>query len=66
MNDLLELWLKPELLDLKNYFWKKNELLKKLEEFAWVYVSWWNAFVLTQAYHLSWFWKIIQEYENKK
>ena len=66
MNDLLELWLKPELLDLKNYFWKKNELLKKLEEFAWVYVSWWNTFVLTQAYHLSWFWKIIQEYENKK
>lgn len=50
----------------KKLFLKKNELLKKLEEFAWVYVSWWNTFVLAQAYHLSWFWKIIQEYENKK
>jgi dipeptidase E len=65
MEDLKNLWLNPELLDLRKYFWNKENLSKKLEKFAGVYVKWWNVFVLNQAFKLSWFWKIMQEYEKQ-
>ena len=62
--DLEKLWLEAEILDLKDYFWQEKKLYEKLEEFAGVYVTWWNVFVLNQAFKLSWFWNIIKE-KNK-
>ena len=66
LNDLKSIWLIPEILDLKEYFWKENELDNKLKNFSWVFVTWWNVFVLAQAFKLSWFWKIIKRYNKEK
>ena len=57
-------WFEAEKLDLRNYFWKQEELEKKLWEFWGVFVTWWNTFVLRQAYKLSWLDEILAEYEK--
>ena len=64
MAELKGIWLDPEQLDLREYFWEQDKLELKLKDFWWVYVNWWNTFILAQAYELSWFWKIMLEYEK--
>jgi dipeptidase E len=44
-----------EPLDLRNYFNKETYLLNKIKEYSIIWVSWWNCFVLRQAFKLSWF-----------
>lgn len=61
MNSLKESGLKPELIDLRNYFGKKSELKQKLEELGSVYISGGNVFVLRQAMKLSGMDKILEE-----
>ncbi len=63
LDSLNSLWLNAEALDLRDFFWKSNNLCKKIKDYDWVFVSWWNTFILAQAYKLSWFWKLMQEYE---
>jgi dipeptidase E len=66
LEELEKLWLKAEILDLSDYFWKEKELEKKLLEFAWAYVTWWNVFVLNQAYELSGFGNILQKFNKER
>lgn len=53
INSLRELELEPELLDLQDYFGKKEEMEKKLHELKAIFVSGGNTFVLRQAMKLS-------------
>lgn len=53
MNSLQALGLEVEYLDLKNYFYKTDELRKKLSEFNGVFVRGGNTFILRQAMRLS-------------
>lgn len=59
MKDLGQYGAKVEMLDLKNYFEKENELKAKLTELGGLYVSGGNTFVLRQALKLSGLDKII-------
>ena len=52
--------LRAELLDLRKYFNKKEELRKKLDEYGAVWVSGGNTFVLRQAMKLSGFDEILK------
>ena len=63
---LTELGLEVELLDLRDYFDKQELLEKKLSEYAMVWVSGGNTFVLRQAMQLSGFDKIIQRFNQEK
>jgi len=66
LEELKNLWFETEIIDLWDYFWKEKILEKKLLNFAWVYVTWWNVFVLNQAFKLSWFWNILQKFEKER
>lgn len=59
LQELLDLGIEAELLDLKNYFRKKEELQKKINSLAGVWVRGGNTFVLRQAMKLSGFDEII-------
>jgi dipeptidase E len=63
---LTELGLKVELLDLRKYFNKQDLLEKKLSEYAMVWVSGGNTFVLRQAMKLSGFDNIILKLNKEK
>lgn len=53
MNDIRQYGVEIEVLDLKDYFGKKEELTAKIKSFGGLYVSGGNSFVLRQAAHLS-------------
>lgn len=52
------------MIDLKNYFNKKDELKKKLEEIGAIFISGGNVFVLRQAMKLSGLDEILTEFKN--
>ena len=64
MQDLRDLGFQVEQIDLKEYFWRQEELEKKMKTFWWVYVTGGNVFILQQAYRLSWLDEIITNYEK--
>ncbi len=64
--DLENLGLKVELLDLKNYFAKESDLLKKIQEFRAIWISGGNVFVLRQAMKLSGLDNILKEMKGNK
>lgn len=59
IKELNELGLEPEIIDLKSYFGKYNELEAKLDELKAVWIKGGNTFVLRQAMKLSGFDKYI-------
>ncbi|MFH1589924.1 MAG: Type 1 glutamine amidotransferase-like domain-containing protein [archaeon] len=61
---LTDLGIETEILDLKKYFGKENELYEKLKEFGGVMVSGGNTYVLRQAMHLSGFDNIIKKLDD--
>ena len=68
-NDLLELknlGFDAEVLDLRNYFGKKEELKKKINEFGVFWVRGGNAFVLRQAMKISGFDNILKDISKKE
>lgn len=64
MQSLQELGLEVELVDLRNYFGKQNELKKKLAELGAIFISGGNVFVLRQAMKLSGLDEILKELLN--
>ncbi len=67
INDLKKLGLKPEEVDLRNYFGKPQELGKKLSEFGTMWVRGGNVFILRRAFKESGMdnWLVSQK-ENKE
>jgi dipeptidase E len=65
LSELKSLGMEPEILDLKNYFGKKDELRKKLSLFGIIWVRGGNTFVLRQAMRLSGFDTIIKELSER-
>jgi len=61
---LRELGLEVELVDLRDYFGKKSELKKKLEEIGAIFISGGNVFVLRQAMKLSGLDEILKEMQD--
>lgn len=61
MGSLRELRLLPEILDLKMYFGKKDELSKELSKYGMVYVVGGNTFILRKAMKYSGFDELINE-----
>jgi dipeptidase E len=59
-NQLKDIGLIPEIVDLKHYFDKQEELSEKIKTLGGVWVSGGNTFVLLQAYKLSGFDTIIK------
>lgn len=55
MESLSEIGFVPELLDLKEYFYRTNDLREKIKEFGGVFVRGGNTFILRQAMKLSGF-----------
>jgi len=53
IDDLKQLDLKPEEVDLRNYFGKSEELAKKLSEFGMLWVRGGNTFILRRAFKES-------------
>jgi len=53
ISQLREIGLEPEILDLRKYFGKQSDLLKKLDTLGGVWISGGNTFVLRQAYKIS-------------
>ena len=64
MGSLRELDLEVEMINLREYFGKQDELKKKLEELGAIFISGGNVFVLRQAMKLSGLDKILKELEN--
>ena len=64
IRELTEIGLFPELLDLRNYFGKENELLNKLENIGLIYVSGGNVYDLRIAMMLSGFDNILRNLTN--
>ena len=64
MDSLCKLGLEVELLDLRNYFDRRDELEKKLEELGAIFISGGNVFVLRQAMKLSGLDEILKEMRN--
>jgi dipeptidase E len=60
LDNLSSIGLKPEVIDLREYFGKRNELKDLIMTFAGVWVRGGNTFVLTVAYKKSGFDKIIR------
>lgn len=56
---LTNLWISWKELDLRKYFGNKVQLQEQLMQYWWVWVRWWNTFVLRQAMSLSGFDEII-------
>lgn len=65
MKDLNQYGATVELIDLKKYFGKENELRTKLQSLGGVYVSGGNTFVLRQAMKISGMDKIILEMKKR-
>ncbi|MFA6064534.1 MAG: Type 1 glutamine amidotransferase-like domain-containing protein [archaeon] len=63
---LIEVGLKPETVDLKDYFGKKKKLEKKLKEFGAFWIKGGNTFFLRKAMELSGFDKIFAKLVKKK
>lgn len=61
IHSLRELGLDVEVIDLRNYFGKSNELKNKLKELGAIFVSGGNVFVLRQAMKLSGLDEILNE-----
>lgn len=55
MNELRAIGLTPQLLDLREYFGKKDDLRRKIDELGGVWISGGNVFILRQAMKLSGF-----------
>jgi len=53
MNDLTDIGINIEMLDLQNYFNRKDELRKKIRELGGIWIKGGNVFVLRQAMRLS-------------
>ena len=66
LSQLRSVGLRPEVLDLRNYFGRKKELEKKLKEFGVIWVRGGNTFVLRQAMRLSGFDRIFKKLRAKK
>lgn len=64
MGSLRELGLEVEMINLREYFGKQDELKKKLEELGAIFISGGNVFVLRQAMKLSGLDKILKKLEN--
>ena len=64
MDSLRELGLEVELVDLRDYFGKRDELKKKLEELGAIFISGGNTFVLRQAMKLSGLDEILKELQS--
>lgn len=64
MDSLVDLGLEVEILDLRDYFGKKDELQKKLEELGAVFISGGNTFILRQAMKLSGMDVILDDFKN--
>ncbi len=60
MDDLRSVGLEPEILDLRDYFGKEDELKSALKNFGVIWVRGGNVFVLRQAMRLSGFDEIIK------
>lgn len=65
MSSLRELGLEVESLDLQDYFGKRDELKKKLEELGAIFISGGNVFVLRQAMKLSGLDEILREFRDR-
>ncbi len=65
MGSLRSLGLDVEMLDLRDYFGKRDELKKKLEELGAIFVSGGNVFVLRQAMKLSGCDEILRELRDR-
>ncbi len=61
---LQNLGIQVEEVDLKNYFNKKDELKKKLDELGAIFISGGNVFVLRQAMRLSGLDQILREFKE--
>lgn len=61
IDRLNALWLQTSLLDLHEFFGKEWELRETIKQLNWVFVLWWDVFVLRHAMHLSGFDTIIKE-----
>lgn len=66
LRSLIELGLQAELLDLKDYFGKADDLKRKLQGLGGVFISGGNTFVLCQAMKLSGLDTILQEHKNRE
>lgn len=66
IEQLKQAGLDPELLDLRDYFGKKNELKNKLFEFGVIWVRGGNCFVLRRAMKLSEFDTILKDMIDEK
>ncbi len=64
MGSLRKLDLEVEMLNLQDYFGKRDELKKKLEELGAIFISGGNVFVLRQAMKLSGFDEILKEIKD--
>jgi dipeptidase E len=64
MGSLRKLDLEVEMLNLHDYFGKRDELKKKLEELGAIFISGGNVFVLRQAMKLSGFNEILKEIKD--
>ncbi len=64
MKALEMLGLKVELVDLRDYFYKKEELEKKIKDLGAIFVSGGNTFILRQAMKLSGLDEILKEIKN--
>lgn len=53
IEGLIQIGLQPELIDLRNYFGKQEELKDKLSEFGGLWVTGGNTFVLRRAFNAS-------------
>ena len=65
MKDLSDLGIDVEMLDLKDYFGKKEELKKKIDNLGGVWIRGGNTFVLRQAMKISGFDEIIKNMKRK-
>lgn len=66
MQDLIDNGFQVELLDLKEYFNKKDNLREKLQSLGGVFVSGGNTFVLRQAMRLCGFDTLLEEYRSRE
>lgn len=64
ITDLISLGFKVNIIDLKQYFNKRNELEETLEQYDVIWVRGGNTFVLAQAMELSGFSEIILNYHR--
>ncbi len=65
MKELIDLGIEVEMLDLKSYFGKEEQLKKKIKALGGVWIRGGNTFVLRQAMKLSGFDKIIKSIKRK-